>query len=195
MTSVQKTQQMLQQVGFPIVDDGSSGPLTVQAITWFQESWTGENLAVDGVWGPHTEAAVTACIGASGRISDHFSLHEFACPHCRWPRANRTLVRRLEDLRSAHYSNAGLSIVSGYRCVKHNTDIGGAKDSQHLKGRAADIPPHGNNGKLVTVEQVAKLQLFGGLEYQPLHSGRGCTHVDVRAGGDPSHPAIFAWGV
>jgi hypothetical protein len=42
---------------------------------------------------------------------------------------------------------------------------------------------------------VAALRLFGGLEYQPLHSGRGCTHVDVRSGGDPTHPAVFPWGV
>jgi zinc D-Ala-D-Ala carboxypeptidase len=195
MTSTRDMQHLLQQVGFPIAADGDPGPNTDQALTWFQEAWTGENLVIDGIWGPRTEAAALQCIRNGGRISEHFQLVEFACPHCRWPRANRKLVRNLEKLRTARYVQSGLPVVSGYRCPAHNAAIKGAKGSQHLQGRAADIPPHGSGGRLVTVEMVATLRLFGGLEYQPLHSGRGCTHVDVRSGGDPDNPAIFAWGV
>ena len=35
--------------------------------------------------------------------------------------------------------NSPLIITSGYRCEKLNKLIGGAKNSQHLKGQAADI--------------------------------------------------------
>jgi hypothetical protein len=188
-------QRMLQQVGFPVAADGSFGPLTDQAVTWFQEAWTRESLTPDGIAGPRTQAALNACIAAGARISDHFQLVEFACPHCRWPRANRKLIHGLEKLRATYYAQSGLPVISGYRCPVYNAAIHGARNSQHLLGRAADIPPHGSGSKLVTVEMVAALRLFGGLEYQPLHSGRGCTHVDVRSGGDPTHPAVFPWGV
>lgn len=136
---------------------------------------------------PATEAAARACVGQGGRISAHFHLPEFACNHCHWPRANRALVRGLERLRGVYYPG-GLPVVSGYRCAVHNAAIGGARGSQHLYGRAANIPPR------VTVEKVAGLRLFGGLEYQPKISGRLCTHVDVRAGGSVTSPSIFAWG-
>jgi zinc D-Ala-D-Ala carboxypeptidase len=193
LATVRDRQRLLASVGFPIRVDGAAGPATTQAIRWFQEAWTLQSLAIDGVWGPNTEAAARQAVANGGRISAHFHLAEFACSHCRWPRANRALVRGLERLRSAHYTQ-GLSIVSGYRCVAHNTAIGGARHSQHLYGRAADIPPRGDGGRLVTVNTVAALRLFAGLEYQPKYSGQGCTHVDVRAGGDPAHPSIFAWG-
>jgi zinc D-Ala-D-Ala carboxypeptidase len=193
VTPVIQQQALLRKVGFPIAVDGAYGPATAQATRWFQESWTRDLLDIDGLWGPNTEAAVQRCVRDSGLISAHFTLAEFGCSHCRWPRANRSLVWRLEKLRSEHYSHAGLPVVSGYRCRAHNTAIGGAVHSQHLQGRACDIPPHGDGGKLVTIQMVAALGLFGGLEYQPAASGNGCTHVDVRAGGNPTSPDIFAW--
>ena len=30
-------------------------------------------------------------------------------------------------------------VNSGYRCAKHNREVGGATNSQHMKGEAADI--------------------------------------------------------
>jgi zinc D-Ala-D-Ala carboxypeptidase len=187
-------QRLLAGIGFPIRVDGDWGALSTQATRWFQEAYTKTSLDIDGQWGPATEAAARACLSNGRRISAHFTLPEFACPHCHWPRAHRTLIRGLEVYRGWFFGAGGLGIVSGYRCVAHNTAIGGAKGSQHLYGRAANVPPRGDGGKLITVETVAGLRLFSGLEYQPRYSGRGCTHVDVRAGGDPSHPSIFAWG-
>jgi zinc D-Ala-D-Ala carboxypeptidase len=187
LLSVSSRQKLLQGLGFPVPASGVSGAATIQAVRWFQEAWTFSNLAVDGVWGPATEAAARQCVGQGGRISEHFHLPEFACHHCHWPRANRALVRGLERLRGIYYPG-GLPIVSGYRCPVHNAAIGGARGSQHLYGRAANIPPR------VTVEKVKALRLFAGLEYQPKVSGRLCTHVDVRAGGSVTNPSVFAWG-
>lgn len=187
LLSVASRQRLLLQIGFPIAADGDSGRATAQAIRWFQESWTFSDLGIDGLWGPATEAAARQCVGQGGRISEHFHLPEFACTHCHWPRANRALVRGLERLRGIYYPG-GLPIVSGYRCAAHNAAIKGASGSQHLYGRAANIPPR------VTVDKVAGLRLFGGLEYQPKVSGRLCTHVDVRAGGSVTSPSVFAWG-
>ena len=33
-----------------------------------------------------------------------------------------------------------LTIVSGFRCPEYNARVGGIKTSQHLYGRAADVP-------------------------------------------------------
>lgn len=187
LLSVVSRQRLLISIGFPVRADGVSGASTAQAVRWFQESWARESLAVDGVWGPATEAAVKRCVADGGRVSEHFHLAEFACNHCHWPRANRALVRGLETLRARHYPQ-GIAVVSGYRCAVHNDAIGGARGSQHLYGRAANVPPR------VSVEAVGALHLFGGLEFQPKISGRLCTHVDVRAGGSVTSPSIFAWG-
>lgn len=33
----------------------------------------------------------------------------------------------------------GMKVTSGYRCAKHNKAVGGSLNSDHLKGKAADI--------------------------------------------------------
>jgi uncharacterized protein YcbK (DUF882 family) len=44
-----------------------------------------------------------------------------------------------------------ISITSGYRSSQHNKKIGGAKDSQHVKGMAADIKVAGMTPKEVAL--------------------------------------------
>lgn len=36
-----------------------------------------------------------------------------------------------------------ITVNSGYRCPKHNAEVGGVANSQHMKGEAADIAPAG----------------------------------------------------
>jgi uncharacterized protein YcbK (DUF882 family) len=68
----------------------------------------------------------------------HFQRSEFACKcGCGFTAADAELVAVLNDARE--YFNAPITITSGCRCEKHNTAIGGAKNSQHTKGIAADI--------------------------------------------------------
>ena len=75
-----------------------------------------------------------------GDLSAHFSRAEFACPCCHIAKVDSALVQLLERIRAAHYPG-GLRIVSGYRCPRHNAAVGGASESQHMRGTAADIPP------------------------------------------------------
>jgi uncharacterized protein YcbK (DUF882 family) len=68
----------------------------------------------------------------------HFKQREFACPHCGVALARPRLLLALELLRTE--VRRPIPIESGYRCPVHNKQVGGASDSQHMYGAAADIP-------------------------------------------------------
>lgn len=53
-----------------------------------------------------------------------------------------------------------INITSGYRCPELNKAIGGAKNSQHIEGKAADIQVHG-----MTTEQLYQFIKVSGIEY------------------------------
>lgn len=54
-------------------------------------------------------------------------------------RLSWTLVYIEDELRKKFGPNAKLHISSGFRCFALNKAVGGARDSQHMLGRAADI--------------------------------------------------------
>jgi zinc D-Ala-D-Ala carboxypeptidase len=47
------------------------------------------------------------------------------------------ICKLLETIRN--YANMAVSVTSGYRCLELNKAIGGASNSQHVLGQAADI--------------------------------------------------------
>lgn len=74
-----------------------------------------------------------------GDLTKNFSRKEFSCGHCgRLDVLDLELVRCLQRLRDL--VGKPLKIVSGYRCCAGNKSVGGSATSQHLFGRAADIP-------------------------------------------------------
>lgn len=105
-----------------------------------------------------------------GMISSHFSAVEMGCHHCGRHEVSCQLMAALERLRDL--IDRPLPIVSGYRCVRHNASVGGARRSQHVLGRAADLP-YG----IVTKAQALQAG-FTGLGTK----GGYVTHVDVRDG-------------
>lgn len=73
------------------------------------------------------------------RLSKNFDRTEFECKcQCGTDTVDAELIRMLQDVRDKF---GPIKINSGVRCVDHNKKEGGAKHSQHLKGRAADIVP------------------------------------------------------
>jgi hypothetical protein len=81
--------------------------------------------------------------GEDVQLSHSFHLREFECKCGRCPDTKVDLdhVVRLQQLRD----DLGLPITvnSAYRCLVHNTAIGGEKDSRHMKGEATDIQVRG----------------------------------------------------
>lgn len=109
------------------------------------------------------------------KLSNNFDSSEFACHcgKCKLKPINPDLVDLLEDVRR-HFGRP-VTIMSGYRCEAHNKAVGGAKNSQHMLGIAADI-------KVSTIRPAA-VAAYLETKYQTDHGiGRyqTFTHVDVR---------------
>jgi len=116
------------------------------------------------------------------KITKNFSLEEFKCkdgsdiPNTALLNIVE-LARNLEVLRTA--INKPIVINSGYRSPKYNAKIGGVKDSQHLRGTAADIKVAG-----MTPKEVA-LVIEGLIESGKMKEGGvgvypTFTHYDIR---------------
>lgn len=103
-------------------------------------------------------------------MSEHFTDNEFRDHRTGEVKIVPELVQALERLRAI--VGRPLRIVSGYRSASTNQAVGGARHSQHLTGRAADIP-----SRYATISQ-AKDAGFTGIGYR----GPWVVHVDVRGG-------------
>ena len=81
-----------------------------------------------------------------------------------------------------HFGKA-VVITSGYRTAAHNAKVGGAKSSQHLLGRAADIRVQGVSVEAVAAYAESLMPDWGGVGRYPVKAGRatGWVHVDTRA--------------
>lgn len=85
-----------------------------------------------------------------GDLSQHFSRKEFECRCCGRLQLDSHLIEGLEVLRVL----AGVPVVvnAGYRCPRHNQEVGGVPNSEHTRGLAADIRLPG-----LSLQQMYKL--------------------------------------
>jgi uncharacterized protein YcbK (DUF882 family) len=67
----------------------------------------------------------------------YFQLKEFACPCCGANNIDRNFVELLDQIREQY--GKPMVVKSGYRCKKHNDEVGGVPESAHVDGVAADI--------------------------------------------------------
>lgn len=118
------------------------------------------------------------------KLSPHFALNEFVRPGDKVPHDVMLnlveLALKLERIRE-RLGNRPITITSGYRTAKHNTAVGGAKNSFHLRGMAADIVVEGMSPKQV---QSTLSDWPGGLGL-----GATFTHLDIRP-----YKARFSYG-
>ena len=109
-------------------------------------------------------------------ISAHFSEAECKCKcGCGQMVVNQKLVSLMEKIREK-CGGKPVTVLSWNRCKKHNTAIGGAADSQHVKGTACDIRIAG-----VSVDSLAKTAETCGAMGVGRYPSQGFVHVDVRA--------------
>lgn len=89
-----------------------------------------------------------------------FNEKEFACRCCGElpPFARENIEALVREVLDPAREKLGMPIVvnSGYRCPKHNREVGGVARSQHLVGEAADIAPV-ESGELKVDSQLKKL--------------------------------------
>ena len=84
-----------------------------------------------------------------------------------------------------------MELSCAYRCEQHNAETpGSSKNSQHVKGNAADVivPDYGH---CHTVEQLAWYAQEVGFDGIGMYPEDGFVHVDVRDGG--KNPGTYRW--
>ena len=95
--------------------------------------------------------------GTKRKINDYLEQKEVDC-RCTYYSCKRTLLAEsIEKSFLATRVDFGKAIyvTSGYRCQKHNIDIGGVGDSRHKLGLALDLKPK-DNVDLDYLEEVAR---------------------------------------
>ena len=82
------------------------------------------------------------------KLSKHFKVREFACKdNSKFVLVHPKLIEVLEEIRE--YIDSAVNINSGYRTAQYNSRIGGAANSQHCYGAAADISFKGTSYQTV----------------------------------------------
>ena len=168
-----------------IAIDGAFGPATAAALRRFQSAY---GLVADGIAGPATYSKIYAlqdpdctpahfsyaemdddCVGGwSGGMVSAATARSNAL-HQMW---------KLEALRHA-LGDHPLVVTSGFRSISCNNSLGGASNSQHLYGMAADLVS--SYVSLCRIAQEARYHGFSGL-FGPGYPGHSDhVHVDSRA--------------
>ena len=88
-----------------------------------------------------------------------FKEKEFVCRCCGElpPFARENIEALVENVLDPLRERYGKPIIvnSGYRCAKHNREVGGASGSQHMRGEAADIRP--STGSATDLKRLRQL--------------------------------------
>jgi zinc D-Ala-D-Ala carboxypeptidase len=110
------------------------------------------------------------------QLSKNFTLAEFQCPCCgSSPDPDNAefkyFVGKLQEIRDL--CKFSLKINSGFRCKKHNSKVGGEKDSSHLTGLAVDIAINNDYTRLAFLSSAIQVGI------KRIGIAKTYIHVDV----------------
>lgn len=109
------------------------------------------------------------------QLTPDFTAEEFSCKcgKCNQTgdKMDKLFIAALQQVRTK--CNFPFVIISGLRCPEHNSAIGGAPDSLHLRGRAADI-------EYKTDFDMWRLMKYGMAYFQGIGVNNGSIHLDNR---------------
>ena len=108
--------------------------------------------------------------------SDLFPSHDTTDPE---------LIRMLQAARDLY--GKPMQITSGCRCVKHNRNVGGAANSAHISGMAADIATPTGTERY----EIIKVLLACGFGRIGINFKKNFVHADVDE--SKPHPTIFSY--
>ncbi|WP_240627230.1 D-Ala-D-Ala carboxypeptidase family metallohydrolase [Thermoflavimicrobium daqui] len=161
--------------------DGQFGAGTEAAVKRFQKAY---GLKPTGIVGPETHAKLNALEDADGSTK-HFNWNEFYSKDgskFTGGKVNEQAVKenvrrtmwKLEAMRKKAGERA-VTVNSGFRSIKHNKKVGGASNSQHQYGIAADIKIKG-----YSVSKMFELGKTCGFSGLLTYEAKGFLHVDSR---------------
>lgn len=142
---------------------------TTSAATTTTTSAPKEDGAIDGKY----------VKGSKVKLATNFNSGEFDCHGsgcCSETLVDQKLVEHLQKIRD-HFGKA-VTINSGYRCATHNKSVGGATNSYHTKGQAADIAVDGI--KPIEVARYAEELGILGIGLYETDADGYFVHVDTR---------------
>ena len=116
--------------------------------------------------------------GEDVQLSPHFKKSEFNQKRRKLKHKDYAvdpeLVAKLEELRTS-IGDKPVIVTSGYRSPEYNKLVGGARRSQHMEGKAADIMVEG-----MTSEELREHAKKVGFSFIQTYPNKPHLHVDVR---------------
>jgi len=111
----------------------------------------------------------------------NFGEHEFVCPCCGENKMQNLFLWKLQQARSE--ARIRFDIESGYRCKKHNKEVGGKKASDHLFGEGVDILTRNSSCRWKIIEAGIRVGI------KRIGIGETFTHLGTRR----QNPQLVMW--